>query len=228
MKMLSFLLAGTLLFASCQKKDNSAADNSGVSVSMKAVNPSATLQQNANTDALSRVQTVNLQWTSALASVNLLKFEAKSNGSEIEFKSNIRQTIDLFSATNALGNITIPPGSFSEVEFKASLSPSGSTPALVMNGQLVDNSGTTAVVFQANEAIEIKGEKNNVTLTGTTVHNAIIAMDLSKIVQGISAAELASAVRTNGTLLITANINSTLYGKIVRNLQNLEDECEFH
>lgn len=225
----SALAFAALLFASCQK-DNSIGNGSGVSMQLKAKNTSALLQsmQPGANGPSQRIEGVNIEWTSGKASANLLKFEAEKDGSEVEFKSKVKRTIDLFAANNAFGTINIPAGTYNEIEFKAQLSVDGAAPALELKGQLQSSGVATNIVFQANEAIEIKGEKHNVTITDNTVHTAVTAMDLTKIMQGISASALDNAVRTNGEIIISSNVNANLYATIVKNLRNLEDEEEFH
>jgi hypothetical protein len=218
--------ATIVLFASC-KKENPNSD-SGVAFSIKATNPNlvlGTTAVGAATGSL-RIAGATVQWTSGTVSANLLKFEGKQGTSEVEFKSSVQQTVDLFG-TASIGNISIPAGSYNQIEFKAQLSPIGSSPAMELKGQFTSGSVTTNIVFRADESILLKGEKSNVTINASTIHNAITAMDLSKVMQGISSTTLDNAVRTNGEILINSSTNASIYNIIVKNLSNLEDEEEF-
>lgn len=224
-KILAAFAVITSLIA-CQKEKQSDSSSSGVMLGIKAINSSSVVQRTQA--SASRIQSASIQWNNAKASANLLKFEAKSNGNEIEFKSQVQQTIDLFNVTVALGNISIPAGDYTEVEFKAGLVAANGGSSLEMNGQVSMNNSNLPVVFRTNETIEVKGEKHNITIANATLNNATIVLDLAKIVNGITAADIASAALTNGTIIISPSDNVTLYNKIVMNLRNLNDECDFH
>jgi len=220
------ICAAIFSFASCKKENINA--NSGVAFSIKATNPNlvlGTTSVGANAGPL-RAAGANVQWTSGTVSANLLKFEAKQGGSEVEFKSSVHQTTEIFGAAS-IGTISIPAGSYTQIEFKAQLSPSGSSPAIELKGSFTSGATSTNIIFRAEESILLKGERSNVTINASTVHNAATAMDLSKIMQGISSTTLDNAVRTNGEILINATTNAGIYNIILKNLSNLEDEEEF-
>ena len=94
----------------------------------------------------------SINWTSGSASATEVKLEAKQSGSQLEFKSTVLQQINLFaSVITGLGNITLPPGTYTEVEFKITLNQNGSNPALELNGQYSSGTGViTPVVFSIN------------------------------------------------------------------------------
>ena len=218
------LLAASI--TSC-KKDNSLTNNAtagkpSVAFQLRATNPSSFVNRTA-----ARTVGISILWTSAKASVSLLKFEAENLGAEVEFKSNVQQTIDLFDSTNSLGNVSIPAGTYSKVEFKLQLSPNGNNPALELKGQFNDGTTTTNIIFRATEMIEVKGEKANVTINDSILHKAITSMDLAAINKGITASALSNAVKTNGDVLISPNVNVDLYDIIVRNLRDLGEEEDF-
>lgn len=230
MKMIRSLLMATSCVAmfSCAKESKTADGTAtDVGVNLKAVNPSSVVLRTAQLPN-GKTAGVNLVWNAATASANLLKFEAEKGGVEVEYKSKVQQTVDLFNASVSLGNISIPNGTYDEVEVKAALSPNGTAAALQMKGTLTNSTGTTQVTFTANEPLEIKGEKHNVTISNATVQNADIPLDFSLLVKGITATEFDAATRSNGSLLISAADNANLYGKIIKNLRELKQESEFH
>lgn len=158
-KFFSFTLLA-LAIASC-KKQNEAENHSLLSVSLRAANPATVLHAAASNSTGTTLKTagINLLWTTAKASANLLKFEAEKSGAEVEFKSKVQQTVDLFNANASLGNISIPAATYDEVELKANLSPNGSTPSLEMKGSLTTAGGDIPVIFTVNESIELKVKK---------------------------------------------------------------------
>ena len=231
MKTFNFLLLSILglTFASCQKQETEQAQSgTAVAVRLKASNTATIFRMALDAGVTAKTEAVNLQWTAAKASASQLKFEAKKSGSEVEFKTKVQQTVDLFNVNASLGNISIQAATYDEVELKALLSPVGQEPALQMIGTLTSASGSTQVMFTANENIEVKGEKKNVTITGSTLQSADIPLNFSMIVKGMTSTEFDNAAQTNGVIVISASSNSALYNKMVSNLRSLKVESEFH
>ncbi|MDB5208509.1 MAG: hypothetical protein JWR72_3584 [Flavisolibacter sp.] len=224
MKLIAIAAIFQLSLLSCKKEAASDA-NASFSYELKTANQSSSLNRLIGTG---RTEAVTIQWTAGTASANLIKFEAKNSGGEIEFKQNVTQQIDLFAATSTLGNITIPQGTYSEVEFKAYLAPSGTLPALELTGILT--SGTTAktIIFRVNSNIELKAEKSNVTVASGAIYSALNTIDLSALTRGMSEADFTNATLTNGQLLISANSNSNIYSAILNNLNKHHGEAEVH
>jgi hypothetical protein len=231
MKIAMFLsIAATIAtLTSCQKEGaEQEKASAAVAVSIKPANTATTLRI-AQADAAGlRTEGISVQWTSAKASATQLKFEAEKGGSEVEFKSNVQQTVDLFNAVANLGNLSIPAGTYDEVELKAVLNPSGNTPALEMTGTVTTGGGTIPVVFTASETIELKGEKKNVTLSGSSLQQADIPLNFALLVRGLTAADFENASQTGGKILVTSASNNGLYAKLLKNLRELKEETEFH
>lgn len=224
------LLSAFSVFAmSCQKQEEASGQASAVlAVRLKPSNTTTVFRLATTGTVSARTEGLNLQWTKAQASASLLKFEAEKGGSEIEFKSTVQQTIDLFNASANLGNLSIKPDTYDEVELKAVLSPVNAAPALQMEGTVTTGNGSVPVRFVANETIEVRGEKKNVTITGSTIQSADIPLNFSMVVKGISLAEMENAVQSGGSILISSSSNASLYAKMVKNLRELKEESEFH
>ncbi|HEY8690637.1 MAG TPA: hypothetical protein VIM07_15475 [Chitinophagaceae bacterium] len=215
--LLSTAIAVTALFFIGCSKNNSSSSSSAINFQLQTANRSS---------VIARVDAGNIQWTSGFGSATEIKFEAKMNGNEVEQKSQTIQKLDLFSAISTLGNVTLTPGTYSEVEFKVELNPAGTDAAMELTGQYTSAGVTTPVVFRVTDALELKNEKNNVVVTDNSTYKAITTIDLSLITTGITQAMLNSAVKTNGTILISAAINSNIYNILLINLHD-SDEVEF-
>ena len=217
MKAFQLLMTGAfaiLVFGGCKKSGSDAQSSSStVQVQLKASNPTVVVNR---IDGPGQIQ-----WTSGTATATQVKLEAKQNNSQLEFKSTGLQQVDLFASVLVnLGNIVLPAGSYTEVEFKISLSPNGSSPAMDLNGQYTNGVGlVTPVVFTLNTLQDLKTEQNNVTVTGTGSITALTTLDLAYISNGITQALLNSATITNGKILISSSSNTNLYNIIVNNLQ---------
>lgn len=168
-----------------------------------------------------------LAFTGGTVNPKLVKFEAEQNNSEIEYKVTNTGEIDLLSLVT-FGNITLPAGTYNEIELKVELVANGSTPAIELNGTFNDGSGNVPVTFVANEGLEIKTEQNNVTLAQNSTFTAEISLDMATFVSGISSSMLENAQVTNGTIVISASSNTTLYNLIVNNLKSHHHHCAFH
>lgn len=226
MKIKNLLAATALLplFFSCKKESASKTSNtSSFAYQLNATNASSTLGRLATTE---RTDAATIQWKAGTASANQIKFEAKNSNGEVEFKQNIQQTIDLFATAPLLGTLNLSPGTYTEVEFKAFLSPAGNTNALTLNGSFTNNNVTTPVSFQVATNVELKAEKANVTVAAGTNYSALNSLDLSVLTSGISQTDLLNATISNGTILISANSNSNIYKTMLANLTSHHGEAE--
>ena len=209
-RMLTLIAVSMISLASC-KKDNT--DNSGFTFQLKTANPTSTVTRTMAT----------VIWQSGFVNANLIKFEAKQSGNEVEFKSSVQRHIDLFALPSDIGNITVPAGVYDETEFKIFIAPNSGAPAFQLQGTV----NNTPVTFQVDNNIFIKAEQRQVTLSGSNV--ALTTLNLSGLTQGVSATDFANAIQTNGTIMISSSSNTNLYNAILTNLSRLgETEVEVH
>jgi hypothetical protein len=209
------LIVSLSVFASCKKNTGS----SGFKYKLTTTNRS---------NAVGRIDAGNITWTSGYATANMLKFEAKNSaGTEVEFKSTVAQHVDVFtSLASSIGNIDLPQGTYSEIEFKAELAPGGSNAALELTGTFTSGASTIPVVFTVNSSLEIKTEKNNVVISDNASYTALTTLNLSQLTSGITEAMLNSATKTNGKIIISAGSNNGIYNAMLSNLDGC-DEVEF-
>ena len=143
MKASKLLLTGAaamLILGSCNKAST---DNSSVttpaSMQFQLIASNPLVVVNKSTLAGS------INWTSGSAAATEVKLEAKKSGSQLEFKTTVLQQINLFaSVISGLGNISIPAGTYTEVEFKITLNQNGSNAAMELNGQYTSGTGVVA------------------------------------------------------------------------------------
>lgn len=205
------LTAATLFLASC-KKENS--DPPGIYYKLQTTNRSS---------VVGRVASGNILWVSGFGNATEVKFEGKAPSGEIEYKSTIQQRIDLFSGVSNLGNLTLPAGTYKEVEFKVELNPTATEPALLLNGTYTSTGAAIPIIFRIAAPIEIETEVNNVTVVANNGYNALTTLNLSLLTRGITQAMLDNAVKTNGTILINSLSNVDLYNIILNNLKECDD-----
>lgn len=215
MKITKFLFALFVLFTFLTSCKKAAVDNS-----MDLQFQLSTVNRSANINA--PVAVSNIQWISGFAWANQVKLEAKTNSKEIEFKATNTQRIDLFSSVAAaIGNISIPAGTYDEVEFKILLNPNGSDPALELKGQFTNAAGVvTPVIFRVNSLLEIKAEQNNITITDNLSTTALTTLDLSVLTNGVTQSLLNNASVSSGIIIISSSSNTSLYNIILANFQS--------
>ena len=185
------------------KKNAADAVSSSLDFQLAAVNPSSTVNRAMAT----------ITWSSGYANVNQIKFEAKQNGSETEFKSSVHAHVDLFAAASTIGSIHLPTGTFEEVEFKIEAAASGNDAAFQLQG----NVNGIPVVLKVDKDLEIKSEQSQVTLSGADI--ALNKIDLSGLTAGLSTTDISGALQTNGTIVISSSSNARLFNAIFSNLQ---------
>ncbi len=206
MKSLCSVAVAALIFVSCKKDSSGPAS---VDFQLQATNTVVGLQ---------RCTAASVQWTSGTATPTSVKFEAKKSTSEIEYTSTANQQVNLFSiAQSSFGNMTLPDGTYSEIELKIQLNGSNANPALQLNGSY--NNGTTniPVTFLVTTPVLVKTESNNVAVSGGAF-TAVTALNLNSLMSGISQAAMSSATQTNGAIVISSASNTNLYNIVVANI----------
>lgn len=219
--LLTILVAATT-FTSC-KKESASTENATVSYQLRTINRTALV---GKTIATGRVAAISIEWTAGTASTNELKFEAENNSGEVEFRQRTAQQIDLFSPTSSLGNITLPAGTYNEVEFKAFLVSSGNSPALELDGTLRAGSVTHPIKFIVGGNVELKAEKHNLAVAQGEKYSALNTIDLSQLTKGIPETAFTAASLTNNTIVLSASSNTDLYTLVLNNLNSHQGEAE--
>lgn len=202
MKKLTTILicaVATLAFTSCKKN---ASGPAGVDFQLQASN---------SVVAVNRSEAASVNWTAGTSTPSLVKIEAKSLGADIEFTSNSTQSVDLFNTAQTFGGVTLPEGTYNQVELRVNLS------SLQLSGTF--NNGTTniPVSFQLNTPIQIKTESSDVNVQGGSF-TALTRLNLTTYMSGITLSAMNSATLTSGTIVISATSNTPLYNIILTNI----------
>lgn len=142
----------------------------------------------------------------------------------MEYESRVARRIDLFAPVSQLGNISLPPGRYEEIEIEVDLAPSLTDTAFILRGSFTNNIGyTVPVVFYINELLEFKAEAEDISIGSAADITALTTLDLSQLTTGITESMLSSATLTNGVLVISATSNAALYSVILSNINNIDD-----
>ena len=221
------LVPALMMFAiavtSCNKDQG---EGGKVSYRIKPVNSSATLigaAKDGNT--ISGASTVS--FTSGSMIISEIDFEAENKNVEIEYESKQVVTVDLFNLSPILGSISIPDGTYEEVELKLDLrkTTTGAVP-LFLKGEYTDASGAKSPVeFSFNDNVEIEVEAENVVINSVD-YIGMINLQLSKFLTNVTVSDLSQVTKLNGKIVISSTSNTALYNKIKSNLNSVAD-CDF-
>lgn len=211
------IAAVTLIFG-CKKANSP----NGVSYQLKTTNRSTSLAfSSGNTPtSAARLQGGTITWSSGYASATEIKFEAEGSENHVEFQSETPQKIDLFSPLASLGNINIPTGVYDTAQFEIELAPTTTDAALELKGTY----NNIPVIFRISGNFEIDAEIPSITIADGQHYNAVTALNLATLTQGISSATLDSATKdSSGTIIISESSNVSIYDSFISNLQNSEE-----
>lgn len=225
------LIALALGFSACQK-DNSNSSNSGNStlgIKLQALNRSYSLPVTSTGLKSASTATTSIVWDTARMVVSNVKFEAElksvithHDSIEIEYKWTGPQEINLFDPTITLGNFTLQPGFYDQIELKVegSKQDAGVKPVFYLHGVYNKDASTALPVrVKVNENVMFKTEKDSVVITASDpIFTSIIQVYLDKLMADVQISALDNATLTNGILFISADTNTELYRIIVRNL----------
>ena len=214
------IAAMTLIFG-CKKANN---NSNGVSYQIKTINPTATIAYTSGNPSIMSpvgVQGGTITWSSGYASATEVKFEAEGSGNHVKFQSETPVKIDLFAPLSSLGNISIPTGVYDTAQFEIDLSPTATDAALELHGMY----DTIPVIFRITKSFEFDAEQPKITIADGQSYNAVTALNLANLTQGISGATLNAATKDgSGTIVISDTSNASIYDAFIVNLKNSEEE----
>lgn len=220
---LMLLFLGVLLF-SCEKNNDS---SSVLQVKMQATNKSFSVLKSAN------LVTPSLTWDVCTMNVSQIEFQAQgkqdenSQGSyQVSYEWQGSKVINLFNTASVIGDITLDPGIYDQVELEiqATKSQNVTVPVFYLAGNYTNPAGTKIPVeITVNEDFQFGVEQEGKTLTGMYDYSALINLNLVMLMNGILQSELDAATLTSGKMIISATSNGVLYQKIKTNILLCED-----
>lgn len=224
----SLLLAlGSVGFFACQKSDITNNGTTEFGVQLEALNSSFPLSGNTSTKSVS-IQSDSISWDSAHFVVSTIKFEAKlksqltnEDSIEIEYKWHGPELVDLLNSEITLGNFTLSPGTYDEIELKVEglKDDAGDAPVFYLEGTYKNNAGSWPIVVSVSQNVYFKTEKENVEVTDEGIDiTSVIQLYLDQLMNDVDPADLDNAQQTDGVNIISAESNTEIYHTIVGNL----------
>lgn len=220
--MLLFL--GVLLF-SCEK--NNTDSSSSLQVKMQAINKSSTILKSAT------LATPLFNWDVCTMNVSHIEFKAEGketenaqNSYKVSYEWRGSKIVDLFNASSVIGDITLDPGIYDQIqlEIEAAKSQSSTVPVFYLTGTYTNAQGTIIPIeITMNEDFKFEVEKEGTTLDGTNDYSALINLNLALLVSGVSESDLGAATLTNGKIIVNTTSNPNIYLKIKSKISSCED-----
>lgn len=170
--------------------------------------------------------------------------EGKENSPESAKEDSVK-TVNLFVPNEKIGMVDIAEGNYDSLLVKLQITQTLTSPALFLKGNYTNPAGLNKQVeFSLNEGVvnsqtdtqqqgENQGGENDdlkilatlrkliVTTQGSTV--ASINLDFKKLLNGVTASDLDSAVLNNGTIIINKTTNTSIYNKIRANINKFSN-----
>jgi len=229
-KQLVFILLltfGSVGFFACQKSDLINNGTTEYGVQFEALNPSFSLSGSSTTKS-AMVQSDSISWDSAHLVVSNIKFEAKlkslvtnEDSIEIEYKWHGPELVNLLNNDNTLGNFTLSPGVYDEIELKVEglTEDAGSDPVFYLEGIYKNDAGSWPISVSVTQNVYFKTEKENVEVTDEGIDiTSVIKLYLDELMADVDPADLDNANLTDGVIVISADSNTGIYQTIVSNL----------
>lgn len=158
-KLGTAILGVVLIMSSCEKNDSTGSGK--LSYQVKPANFTASIGATISGSGLPAPINTNssLTWTSGSLYISEIDFEAESKDREIEYEFKQGVNVDLFNLSPILGSITIPDGTYDEVELGLELKKSSTNIPLTLKGTYTDGGGAKIPVeFYLNEDFEVEVE----------------------------------------------------------------------
>jgi len=179
-----------------------------------------------------RALTNGLEFTDGFITLSEVRFESEADvdSLEIEFELEQQTVIDFATgSTNPdISGVSIPSGTYEEVEIEIELFDEGDEPGVVLNGTFTHDGVETPVRFEFNsgETFEVEME-GAVVLTDGTNALAQITLDPHVWFANVSAEQLAAADRNeDGVIVISESINSDIF-EVAADGLDLATDVEF-
>ena len=203
-----------MLFSSCQKDPQ---NDGELSYRFTTTGQVASLGANVGTSGAVVAKGTNgsIEWTTGTLNVAKIEFEAVKDNvkSEIEYKNLFG--LDVLKSGVLAGSVTVPTGTYQQVEFKMMLEPSNTSAPLVLNGIYTELSGTkipVEVIF--NEAAELKVQGQQIVVKGDKFV-ADVTVELNNLVKNCLTSDFGATVRNaNNKIIISNTINVNVYNKL--------------
>lgn len=237
MKKVSLIMILAASLISCSA-DSDFSGESKVGVEFNTISSVITTQAINKEESFKQMTSGNLTFTDGYIAISSLEFEVEAENDSIEREFELDQYTLIDFATGAttpdIGYITIPAGTYEEVEIEIELSEGTNEPAVLLNGTYVSPDGIAHPIrfeFNSHETFEVERE-GVIVLAEDQVAVTQITFDPEMWFAAVSDEDFANAtVDANGVLVISDTQNTEIFNKVAEGLElasdvDMEDEDE--
>lgn len=222
MKNLFLSLTAILLvfgFSACSKEE--ASEKPKLSVEFITV-----------TNSFKKSTAANFAFSDGFITLNSLEYEAEtdSDSLSVDFELNGTVVIDFATgvSTPDIGSISIPAGTYEEIEIEVELLDENSQPSVVINGSyMAPDSQTHPIRFEFNsgETFEVERE-GSIVFTENQSVIAEITFDPSLWFAGVTDDDMNNAVKNSDGVIVISETENTSIFDIVADGLDLATELE--
>jgi len=210
------------VISSCVK-DGSVAD-SKIIYTASATNLSSSLK-NSGAESGNVVQAGtngSINWTAAKVNISQIQFSTSHLGATSAYNTDNVFIPDALKANLFIGEVPVSSGVYESNRFKLTLKESATNPAILLNGNYIEASGTVIPVelkFNMNQSMVL--EKSRIEIA-SGIYVATVKVALNNLVKGLVASDFGQTTRsgTNNTISVNATLNRALYEKLLLRLPN--------
>jgi hypothetical protein len=212
-------LALLTTFGACQKDP---VNDGQLTYTFKPVNLSASLGTSAalSGQAVPAGTNGSINWTTGRFNIQKIELSAKKDGNEISIEHKNLTDVDILKLGTIAGSVTLPAGTYSEVEVELNLVASTTNRPLTLVGKYIEASGTQIPVeVHFNENVELKRSVSQIIINGDK-YKADVTLEINNLVKNLVQADFGQTTRgTNGSIFVSNTVNTALYNKLKANLE---------
>ncbi|HWZ16056.1 MAG TPA: hypothetical protein VNW95_12530 [Mucilaginibacter sp.] len=232
------LLMLLAVIISCSKKNTPApVSNKKLSYQFKVLNANVALSSSTPGSNTTALGTGSINWQSGFANILSISFignnidnNVNPNDTTIDTNDSFVEPsiykVDLFGSNQLLGNVDIAKGTYHDAEIKVELKSSATEPALYLKGVYASANGNVPIelsLSEGGEQMEVIATAKNLTVSSKDSYVAFINMHLDKLMAGVTTGDLDAATLSNGSILIDQSNNTSIYDKIMANINGFSD-----
>jgi hypothetical protein len=213
----------SLLMLSACLKDSSNDGNLSYVFIPSGLSASLSPTASASGQVVTPLSDGSITWTSGTLNVAKIQFSGKKDQSSVNIEYTNLSVVSVLSLAAAAGSVTLPAGTYGDIQLKANLVESAVNVPLILKGTYKEANGGAAipVEFQFNENLELKVNPPQIVIQGDQ-YTANLGLQINKLVTNLTASDFGQTVRTqpNNTILVTKTLNPALYEKLRNNLSS--------
>jgi hypothetical protein len=213
------VLAFLTLLGACQKD---AVNDGELTYSFSPVNLSASLGTTASLSGQPVAAGTNgsINWTTGRFNIQKIELSGKKDGSAVNIQYTNLTNIDILKLGTIAGSVTLPAGTYTDLEVKLNLVASDTNRPLTLVGKYIEASGTQIPVeVHFNENLELKKTVSQIIIKGDK-YKADVTLEINNLVKNLVQSDFGQTTRgTNNSIFVSSTVNTALYNKLTANLE---------